>query len=88
MVTFSTEVWGLLLLVAMGGGLAVLWTVARAYEDERKVDDLKTRVAELRATYARRIAEMHAREVGETVDDGEVIEVDEVPDEAPAQQAA
>lgn len=87
-VTFSTEIWALLALIAIGGGMAVLWTVARAYDDERKVHDLKTRVAELRANYAKRIAEMHAREAGEDLGEVDVIEVDEVPDAAPVKKAA
>lgn len=74
--SFSTETWVLLVLVGGAGLTAILHTLARTFNEERKVHDLKVRVFELRKSYAKRLAEISGREA-EFVDDSQVTLVDE-----------
>lgn len=75
---FTTEAWALLAIVALGGTLGILYTLARAFAHEQQVHDLKVRVTDLRRSYSRRLAEIgHAQAEGEGVI--EAVPVDENP---------
>jgi len=69
MIDFSLETWALMAAVAATGTLAMLHTLAHAYQQERRVHDLKLRVIDLRKSYTKRLAELQGR--------GEVVEVGE-----------
>lgn len=74
MATLSLETWAVITLVSLGGVTAVLHTLARYLQSERELHDLRIRVQEVRAGYARRLAELAARS-------GEVIEVAPITDQ-------
>ena len=62
MVQFDSIVWLLLGGVAGSSVLGVLHVLARRYERERSMHDLRARVIMLRRNYANRLAEIAARE--------------------------
>lgn len=70
MTQFSPETWVLLVVVAGAGVLAILSTLCQAYAHERRMHELKGRVFELRGAYARRLAEIAARDVLEVEPEG------------------
>ena len=72
MAPFSPEIWAVLALLSLGLVTAVLHTLARYLQAERELHDLRIRVQDVRASYARRLAEIAERAV-------EVIEVDAAP---------
>lgn len=67
--TLGSETWIMLALVAGTGLTAVLHTLAKAFNEECRVHDLKRQVYDLRRAYAKRLAEINGREAAEFVDD-------------------
>ena len=78
MAPFSPEIWAVMALLSFGLVTAVLHTLARYLQAERELQDLRLRVQDVRATYARRLAEI-AERAGEVI---EVAPIAEQPDTA------
>lgn len=68
MQAFDPILWLLLAAVAGGSTLASVYVLARRYERERTVHDLKVRVNHLRTVYATRLAEIAARETSPVIE--------------------
>lgn len=67
MLHFSVETWILIFCIAFAGITAILHTIAQQYGEERRMHDLKVRVAELRKIYAAHLAEVSGKSAEEIV---------------------
>ncbi|MBY0311996.1 MAG: hypothetical protein K2W85_08000 [Phycisphaerales bacterium] len=68
MAYFSPEVWVALAGTCGVGIVAILHVLSKRLRRETALHDLRIRTAELRNIYAQRMADMHARENGGSVE--------------------
>ena len=67
MIRFSPETWVFLMVIAFAGITAILHTIAQQFGEERRMHDLRVRVAELRKIYAAHLAEISGKSAEEIV---------------------
>ncbi|HMN39280.1 MAG TPA: hypothetical protein PKE29_00435 [Phycisphaerales bacterium] len=74
MAYFPVEAWVAFSVVGAAGILAILSVLAKQFQHFRSVHDLRVEATGLRRGYAARLAEMRAREAGEVIEVGEMVD--------------
>ncbi len=85
MAYFPVEGWVALSVVGAAGILAILSVLARQFQHFRTVHDLRVEATGLRRGYAARLAAMRAKEAGEVVEVGEMVDDAEMRFPAPGE---